>query len=293
MSDNGNNPDVKIADARSRVRGSGPILILAVLFVSASFLAWYFTWFGRGLSDADITTYLADQKHPRHVQHALVQIEQRMERGDPTAKKWYPQLVALSENPETEFRLTVAWLMGFDNQAKEFHDSLLKLVRDAAPIVRRNAALALIRFNDNSGRAELVSVLKPYGVKAIADGVVDSTLHEGAQVARGSLLARIQQADGKVVEIRSPLPGAIDKIAKENGAKVSNGEDIMSLNSDEASVWEALRALSLIGEAADLEAVQPYAAGGKNVSARIKEQATLTAKAIRSRATQNDNNLKR
>ncbi len=285
MSDNGNNPAINVSAARSRVRGSGPILIVAILFVVASFLAWYFTWFGRGLSDAEISNYLIDEKRPRHVQHALLQIEQRMERGDPGVRKWYPQLVVLSGNAETEFRLTVAWLMGFDNQAKEFHEALLKLVEDAEPIVRRNSALALVRFNDNAGRRELVSVLKPYIVKAPADGVIDSILREGSQISRGALLVRILQADGKVIEVRAPLSGMV-ALAKEKGARLTKGDELLSLNSDEASVWEALRGLSLIGEAEDLEAVEVYATGGKSVAPRIKEQATLTAKAIKSRSNQ-------
>ena len=41
---------------------------------------------------------------------ALLQVQQRIERGDPNAKQFYPQLITLSGNPETEFRLTVAWL---------------------------------------------------------------------------------------------------------------------------------------------------------------------------------------
>src|SRR5678815_1847765 len=93
-------------------KGNRPILILAALFVVATSLAWYFSWFGRELSDADISKYLADEKNPRHVQHALLQIQQRMEKGDGSAKNWYPQLVTLSGNLETEYRLTVAWLMG-------------------------------------------------------------------------------------------------------------------------------------------------------------------------------------
>ena len=285
MSDNGNNPAINVSAARSRVRGSGPILIVAILFVVASFLAWYFTWFGRGLSDAEISNYLIDEKRPRHVQHALLQIEQRMERGDPGVRKWYPQLVVLSGNAETEFRLTVAWLMGFDNQAKEFHEALLKLVQDAEPIVRRNAALALVRFNDNAGRRELVSVLKPYSVRAPADGVIDSILREGSQISRGALLVRILQGDGTVIELRAPLSGMVE-LAKEKGARLTKGDELLSLNSDEASVWEALRGLSLIGEAEDLETVEVYAAGGKSVAQRIKEQATLTAKAIKSRSNQ-------
>ena len=268
-----------MAEVRRRIRGSGPILFLAGLFVAATFLAWYFSWFGRELSDADISKYLADEKNPRHVQHALLQIQKRMERGDGSAKHWYPQLIVLSGNPETEFRLTVAWLMGFDNSSQEFHNALLKLLHDQEPIVRRNAALALVRFNDPSGREELVSVLKPYALKAPAEGVIASSLQESATVARRSLLVRIQQGDGRVVELRSPLPGRINKIIKPNGSQVARDEEVLSLNSDEQSVWEALRALSLVGTAEDLPLVQSYAASTE-VSTRVKEQAALTVKSI-------------
>ena len=61
----------RAGEARKRIPGSRWILTLAVLFVVATFLAWYFTWFGRELSDADISKYLNDEKNPRHVQHAL------------------------------------------------------------------------------------------------------------------------------------------------------------------------------------------------------------------------------
>ena len=268
-----------MSEARRRVPGSGPILILAGLFIAATLLAWYFSWFGRELSDADISKYLADVNNPRHVQHALVQIQQRIERGDPNAKNWYPQLVTLSGNPETEFRLTVAWLMGFDNSSQQFHEALLKLLHDEEPIVRRNAALALVRFNDNSGREELVSVLQPYVLKAPADGSVASSMHEGTTVNRRTPLARIQQSDGKVVELRSPLAGRVSKIFKPNGSQITHDDDLISLNSDEQSVWEALRGLAIVGTAGDLPSIETYTQSN-DVSARIKEQATLTAKAI-------------
>ena len=279
MTGNGNHPEIRVSEVRRRVPGSGPILILAGLFIAATFLAWYFSWFGRELSDSDISKYLADEKNPRHVQHALLQIQQRMERGDATAKSWYPQLVTLSGNPETEFRLTVAWLMGFDNNSTEFHNALLKLLQDQEPIVRRNAALALVRFNDNSGREELVSMLKPYVLKAPVDGVVASSMHEGSTVNRRTPLARIQQSDGKVAELRSPLPGRVNKIFKPNGSQITHDEDLISLNSDEQSVWEALRGLAIVGKPEDLPVIESYASSS-DASARIKEQASLTSRSI-------------
>jgi len=268
--------------ARVRAPGSGPILILAGLFVIATLLAWYFTWFGRELSDADVSQYLADAKNPRHVQHALVQIQQRMERGDPASKSWYPQLIALSNSTEPEFRLTVAWLMGFDNQAPQFHESLLKLLEDQEPLVRRNAALALVRFNDPSGREELAAVLQPYAVRARVSGVIASSLKEGATVARSALLARIEQPDQTVVQVRSPLPGKIQKVLKGNGTQVSAGDEILTLNSDENSVYEALRGLSLVGTAEDVAVIEGYASSS-SVSTKIHDQANLTHNSIKAR----------
>lgn len=282
MGENGNHPGVKPVEVRRRIPGSRPILILASLFVIATFLAWYFSWFGRELSDADVSKYLADEKNPRHVQHALAQIQKRIESGQATSKNWYPQLIALSNSAEPEFRLTVAWLMGFDNQSQPFHESLLKLLKDQEPLVRRNAALALVRFNDSSGHEEIVSILKPYPVKAPANGVVASSLREGVTVARNTLLARIEQPDQIVVQVRSPLPGKIQKVVKANGTQVSQGDEVLSLNSDENSVWEALRGLLLVGTDEDVPAVETYATS-TDVSNRIREQANLTLKALQSR----------
>ena len=285
MIENLDNPDAGIAPpAAKRVRASGPILILAILFVIASFLTWYFTWFGRDLSDADISKYLADEKHPRHEQHALLQVQQRIERGDPNAKQWYSQIISLAGSPETEFRLTVAWLMGSDNTSDEFHNALKKLFADPEAIVRRNAALALVRFNDASGHAELLAMLQPFTVNAPATGALQSSLSSGAQISRGALLGRIQQQNGEVVELRSPLIGKVDRLLVANGASLTKEDAVLTIASDEQGIWEALRGLSVIGQPEDLALIERYASGAEPVSERLRQQATLTANAIKSRA---------
>jgi hypothetical protein len=285
-------PPVNSSSPAKRVRASGPILILAILFVIASFLTWYFTWFGRDLPDSEITKFLLDEKHPRHVQHALLQIQQRIERGDPSSKQWYPQIVKLAGSPETEFRLTIAWLMGADNKSEEFHNALKQLLADAEPIVRRNAALALVRFNDSSGRAELLAMLQPFIVTAPATGLVQSSLANGAQISRGSLLGRIQQPGGEVVEMRSPLLGQVDRLLVASGSGISKGDGVLTIKSDEQSVWEALRGLSVIGQNEDLPWVERYVNGSETASDRIKQQAAQTANAIKSRA-QSQNHLRK
>jgi hypothetical protein len=274
-----------IVTSGTRVRASGPILILAVLFVVAVFLSWYFTWFGRSLSDADISEYLNDEKHPRRVQHALLQIQERLEKGDDNARQWYPRILSLAGNPETEFRLTVAWLMGSDNHSAEFHKALTNLLLDSEPIVRRNAALALLRFNDPAGRPELIAILDAYTVPAPRAGVVASTLQPGSSLTRGTLLARIQDTDGTIAEVRSPLPGEIEKTLVSSGAKVAAGDPLLTLTSDDESTWEALRGLAIAGQAEDLPMVERYLDRKLEVSDQIKEQAALTAKAIAARTT--------
>ena len=287
---NGNKPELKLAVPEvKRLRASGPILILAVLFVLGAFLSWYFSWFGRRLSDADVTSYLSDQKHPRRVQHALLQVQERIAQGDPAARQWYPQVVHLANDPETEFRLTVAWLMGFDHKSNEFHRALLALVKDNEPIVRRNAALALLRFGDATGRDQLRATLQPYAFTSPVGGIVESALKEQSQVARGSLLVRVRQPNNITEEVRSPLPGRIERVTVSPGATIAAGETLLTLTSDEESVWEALRGLSLVGEDDDLPVLELYerdSAPGPQRSDRIKEQAALTAKAIKSRLAQ-------
>lgn len=287
----GTEPEVQVPLPEvKRLRASGPILVLAVLFVVGAFLTWYFTWFGRTLSDADITSYLSDQRHPRRVQHALLQVQERIARGDGSARQWYPHILRLAGDPETEFRLTAAWVMGFDNKADEFHQSLAALLKDREPIVRRNAALALLRFGDASGRDELRVIMQPYAVAAPASGVMESTLKEQSPVARGSLLVRLRQANNVLAEVRSPLPGRVERIALSQGSMVTAGETLLTLSSDEESIWEALRGLALVGDKDDLPVLEQYESGqapGPIRSDRIKNQAALTAKTIRSRFAEN------
>src|SRR3954463_9079435 len=121
------------------------LIIVAALFIVVPFLTWYLTWFGRGLSDRELTTYLSDQSNPRHIQHALLQVEAKIENGEPSARQFYPQVIAASKNAVAEVRKTAAWVMGADNRSEDFHDALLRLLKDEEPLVRRNAALQLVR----------------------------------------------------------------------------------------------------------------------------------------------------
>src|SRR5215475_12886320 len=103
-------------------RGRLLFFLTAWLIVLMPFLFWWSTWFGRELSPQKISEYLKDDKHPRHIQHALVQIGERMGRGDTTAATWSPELVRLASHPVEEVRNTDAWVMGQDTSRPEFHE---------------------------------------------------------------------------------------------------------------------------------------------------------------------------
>lgn len=261
-----------------------PFIILAVLFVVVPFLTWYLTWFNRPLSDETISQYLSDEKNVRHVQHALTLVEEKIEKGDPNAKRWYPQIAALSESKVVEIRKTVAWVMGQDNRAEEFHAGLLKLLGDENPAVRRNAAVQLVRFSDASGRAELRAILQPYDLRTPVEGTITSVLIAGGMVSENSLVARIATIQNQTVELRSPLAGRLISVAAREGERVSAGDVILTIAPDPDFVYEALRALWFVGEADDLSDVERYAQGVEGMPERVKQQAAQTMKAIRSRS---------
>src|SRR5437867_2728558 len=123
---NGQNSQ-SVAIARSKRPSNIWLIIVAGLFIIVPFLTWYLTWFGRGLSDDEIAKYLSDENNPRHMQHALLQIEERIERGDGAATRFYPQIVGASRSTVPEVRKTAAWVMGQDNKSEEFHRALIDL----------------------------------------------------------------------------------------------------------------------------------------------------------------------
>src|ERR1700724_2618852 len=116
------------------------------LIVLMPFLFWWNTWFGRQLSDKQLAEYLQDDKKPRHIQHALVQIGERVTRHDGGVMRWYPDVVRLASYPIEEVRNTDAWVMGQDATSKAassagFHEALLIMLNDPSVMVRGNAAL--------------------------------------------------------------------------------------------------------------------------------------------------------
>src|SRR4030095_1806197 len=258
------------------------LIIVAALFIIVPFLAWYFTWFGRSLSDADIASYLAEEKNPRHIQHALLQLEQRMEHRDPTVKKFYPQIIALTKSPTAEVRKTAAWVMGQDNTSEEFHRALLGVLKDTDPVVRRNAALQLVRFGDASGRPELRAMLQSFEVKAPYAGTIVSQLPQGSTIRSGALLARITDTSNTVHDSRSPVDGRLSgPVFTKEGDQVVANQTLVWIIPDRTTLLDALRALAYVGTKEDLPLIEACVKADPN--SETAEQALQTAKAIHAR----------
>src|SRR6202047_3977280 len=249
--------------------------LVAWLIVLMPFLFWWSTWFGRHLSDTKITEYLNDDKHPRHIQHALVQLGERMAGHDATAAQWYPQLLRLAAHPVEEVRNTDAWVMGQDTAAPAFHETLLKMLQDSSPMVRGNAALSLVRFGDAAGRPQIVALLQPASIVAPVAGRVVDIDKVGTSVRQGGLIAKLQDGD-RTTEIRSPITGRIRALSAATGTTVDSGGEVARTDPSSEQVGEALRALSLVGQRDDLAAIRIYERNVPEIPARLREQALLT-----------------
>ena len=257
-------------------------LVVGWLIVMMPFLFWWNTWFGRNLNDQQLDAYLHDQNKPRHVQHALVQIGERMARHDGTVTRWYPQLITLSTHAVDEIRNTDAWVMGQDASSAGFHEALLKMLNDPSLLVRGNAALSLVRFGDASGRPQIVALLPPANVTAAQAGTVTDTSTAGTAIHQNGVVAKLNTS-GSTLEVRSPIGGRLREIKVQSGRSVAAGEVVAVVDPDSEQVWEALRALYLIGQAEDLPAIRPYERELPDISDRVRQQATATDKQISER----------
>jgi hypothetical protein len=256
--------------------------LTAWLIVLMPFLFWWNTWFGRQLSDKNLEEYLHDDKKPRHIQHALVQLGERMNKHDAIATRWYPEVVRLSSYPVEEVRNTDAWVMGQDTSGPDFHAALLKMLNDPSPMVRGNAALSLVRFGDATGRPQIVALLQPATVVATQAGKVLDTSAVGTPIHQGGVVVKLDH-DGQQSEIRSPITGRLRTLSVQTGQTLTAGAEVAVLDPGTEQVWEALRALYLIGQPEDLPIVQTYQRELPEISDHVRQQALDTEKAIRAR----------
>jgi len=277
-------PQAPAVRHRMSTRNRLLFFLVAWLIVLMPFLFWWSTWFGRQLSDKQLSEYLNDDKHPRHIQHALVQLGQRMSQQGANSARWYPDMVRLASYPVEEVRNTDAWVMGQDTSAAGFHETLVKMLNDSSPMVRGNAALSLVRFGDASGRPQIVALLQPVKIVAPTAGYVIDTDKAGTSVHQGGLIIKLGYGHEQTMEVRSPISGRIRTLSVTPGARVASGAEVATIDPGTEQVWEALRALYIIGQTDDLPAIRPYERELPEIPDRLRQQALSTEKAIQERA---------
>ena len=174
--------------------------------------------------------------------------------------------------------------MGQDTSGPGFHDALLKMLSDPSVLVRGNAALSLVRFGDSSGRQQIVSLLQQVTITTPDAGRVTDTAGVGTAIRQGGLTAKLQASDKQIQEVRSPITGRVRVLLMPTGSNVLPGNAIAIVEPGEEQVWEALRALYLIGQPDDLTAIRPYQRELPEIPVRLRQQAIDTERAIQGRA---------
>jgi hypothetical protein len=257
--------------------------LTAWLIVLMPFLFWWNTWFGRPLSDRQLSEYLQDEKHPRHIQHALVQIGERMSKNDPAVTQWYPEVVRLAGHQVEEVRNTDAWVMGQDTSRERFRATLACMLADSSPVVRGNAALSLVRFGDATGRPQILALLQPSKIIAQQSGKVMDTSVAGTVVHQGGVILKLKEGE-QTIEVRSPIYGRLRAVSARPGLTITGGNEIATVDAGTEQVWEALRALYLVGRLEDLPAILPFTRELPDIPDRVRQQALETEQAIRAKA---------
>ena len=86
------------------------------------------------------------------------------------------------------------------------------------------------------------------------------------------------------MDVRAPIAGRIGTLFAQPGGSVQAGAELATVDPAVDQVWEALRALYLVGQPDDLAAVTPYERELPQIPDHIRQQAALTDKAIRDRS---------
>lgn len=270
--------DAGDAQAPRGERSFFPIIVL-VLVLGA--IGWMCTdSFRARLDDTDLAAALRADATTTKAQHAAEELSKRIvEEIDKGAaprgarvSTFYPGLIALSAMPDSEKRKAAAWAMQFDRKEPSFDAPLRALLDDKDPYVARNAASSLAVRASDAGRDVLLSMLRPYDIKAPIGGKAVIILHKGDPVASGHRIARIELAKGEA-EIFSPIDGRATAVAAD-GTTLNEGDVIASVLS-QASALHAMQALVLpgIGRREDAEAIERFLDAYRDADGKVLDQA--------------------
>ena len=210
-------------------------------------------------------------------------------RHDPSVTRWYPDVVRLASYPIEEVRNTDAWVMGQDVSSKDaasagFHEALLKMLDDPSLMVRGNAALSLVRFGDATGdgrtSSHCCSRRRSPRPRQARSRIPARWERRSIRAGSSPRLSR----EAKPWKCARPSAAGCASCPCRPGQTVAAGEEIATLDPGTDQVWEALRALYLIGQPEDIPAIRPYERELPEIPDHVRQQAVATEQAIRGRA---------
>ena len=79
------------------------------------------------------------------------------------------------------------------------------------------------------------------------------------------------------------ITGRLRELGAQQGQTVTAGAEIATIDPGTEQIWEALRALYLVGQPEDIAAVLPYERELPDIPDHVRQQAAETEKAIRAR----------
>ncbi len=126
-------------------------------------------------------------------------------------------------------------------------------------------------------------LLQPAQISSPESGRIVDAARPGTAIHQGGLIAKLQYGNGQIAEVRSPIPGRIRSVVG-TGANVAAGAEVAVVDPANDQVWEALRALYLIGQPDDISVIRPYERDLPDISNGVRQQAVETEQAIKKRS---------
>lgn len=199
---------------------------------------WGLVWFGLPMDGDEIAQALGEPVRPTLAQRTLLEMGEKVSRGHRYLRRWYPRIAALSEHPSEELRRTAAWFMGQDPSSSAFQHRLAEMLKDPAPLVRRQAALSLAAFRDARAVAPLRAMLSASIITAPLAGPLEYRVLVGDTVRPVTVLARVADT-----EVHAQVPGRVARLLAPDGSQVTKNQPLIELEPDAEAARQAQRAL--------------------------------------------------
>jgi biotin carboxyl carrier protein len=213
-------------------------LFLTVVF---PFAFWFLTWHGWALDPAQVESGLGEPLRPSRASQQILQIGEKLSRGDHSVRRWYPRIMQLAKTQDEDLRRNVAWMMGRDPEHDAFRAVLRDLLNDPVPLVRLEAALSLAQFHDDTARAELQSATQPYRVNSSVAGRLQMRIDTGDTTRPYTVVARINDVD-----VVASIPGKVAAVLAKDGQDVEKGQSLLAIERNVTQVEQARRALRVL-----------------------------------------------